>query len=348
MTQVKHLQEAYAELLRPELWNWPDDDDEAYPVPSPIESTQVCEEGEEMISTTDSENDDEMPGEAMDDSIILAIIDHVFSERSYRAEHDSPIHHFNWLGRPVWQRSTTVPKDSLVFIQGRPKTAWIREDYRVQPILNRAMQFVDPVVVIPNDGDTSFLELKGTALARAAVGRVYKLYSPHGRWVIDDSEETEELITDHGEFAFHTLDTVAIGRGFISHGSVRTPSDWLEEAALNAEAEADRARKLYWKATPSRLEPTSRSGASSGAEGSGLCDGVAFGLQGDMPVTPVVCLPTTVSNAVLDVQPGRVPTPLVDGISDSAVIHLSNRVPEGLSGGVLDSFFETHRLRGKP
>lgn len=29
---MKHLQEAYAELLRPELWNWPDDDDEAYPL----------------------------------------------------------------------------------------------------------------------------------------------------------------------------------------------------------------------------------------------------------------------------------------------------------------------------
>lgn len=374
LTQMIPLQDPYADLLRPSSWNWADDNEEECPLPSPIEFTQDSGEGEErMPSTADSENAYEVHTGARSDPTIQDTIDNVYVWRSYRVEYDSTIHHFNWLGQPVWQRSTTAPADSLVFIQGKPKTAWSLGDYRVQSILNRAMHFVDPVVAILDDRDASLLNLKGTALAQAAIGRVYRLYSPHGQWMTDEAEETEETILDHGDSRFHTSSTLAIGSGYIVHGSIRTPSAWFKDAALNAEA--SHPRKLHWKPMPSRLglsfgedarpklhdlpyRPSVRLPAATSTavqdnsadrlpsvpvdESSRVLanshkEGTSFDLDDDVPARPVVRLPPTIPNAALDDLPNRTSSILVDGISDAVAHARSNRVSGDPSEGDFDS-----------
>lgn len=54
--------------------------------------------------------------------------------------------------------------------------------YRVHSILNRAIQYTDPVLLLLADEvKPDILHLHGSELVRAASGGVYKYYSPHGR-----------------------------------------------------------------------------------------------------------------------------------------------------------------------
>lgn len=136
---------------------------------SSASATSIC---------TTPEDGREVSSETKKAIAIQGALDDAYAWRDYNMECDGSTHHFNWLGQPIWERSSTSPAASLVFMQGKPKTAWALEDFRVQSVLNRAIRFVDPVAVVLEDGDASFLELEGTALEKAATGRVYKFYSP--------------------------------------------------------------------------------------------------------------------------------------------------------------------------
>lgn len=177
------------------------------------------------------------------------------------------------------------------------------------------MQFVDPVVVFVDNGDASFLEMNGSALARAAMGRVYKIYSPHGRWVTDANEDMEGMMLDHGTSCSYTLDAVAIGTGYIPHGLIRTPSVWFEDAASEAEVEVGLLHRLRWKAAPSRLGPKCVSSSEkpnpptipgdSGAARTELSGVVPIDLDGGTFNRPSIRLPAAVSTAIQDDSPGR-------------------------------------------
>ena len=61
--------------------------------------------------------------------------------------YDEHVHHFNWLGDPVYQASATTPAESLSIICGGPKVPKEKEKLWIGSILSRAYQYLDPIVV---------------------------------------------------------------------------------------------------------------------------------------------------------------------------------------------------------
>ncbi|KAI2239273.1 hypothetical protein LOZ14_002643 [Ophidiomyces ophidiicola] len=97
---------------------------------------------------------------------------------------DPGIHHFNWLGRPVSERSHTPPEVSLVVITSSPKP-WMHDISRAGAMMRQALTYVDPVLF---KGDKSILSrFRGHALMQALRGRVCQFYTPNGTWQKDQN-----------------------------------------------------------------------------------------------------------------------------------------------------------------
>nr|KMM65884.1 hypothetical protein CPAG_02225 [Coccidioides posadasii RMSCC 3488] len=92
------------------------------------------------------------------------------------------VHHFNWLGEPISERSFTPPEVSLFVILTPPKP-WLNSTSRVGTILRQAMKFVDPVLYDGEWGDLA--RYRGHELLRAITGRVFQFYTAEGVWLQD-------------------------------------------------------------------------------------------------------------------------------------------------------------------
>lgn len=136
------------------------------------------------------------------------------------------IHHFNWLGSPVFGYSATPAVISLLFLLSEPKVPAAGDEYRLEAIMRRAMVFVDPVFVYLNNGWGS-LCLRGSDLIRWATGRVFKFYSPHGHWGQDDREIVDDTRVDDGNLGNYVADDMAAGNGFIRLFSIRSRAQWF-------------------------------------------------------------------------------------------------------------------------
>lgn len=136
------------------------------------------------------------------------------------------IHHFNWLGSPVFGYSATPAVISLLFLLSEPKVPATGDEYRLEAIMRRAMVFVDPVFVYLNNGWGS-LCLRGSELIRWATGRVFKFYTPHGHWGQDDREIVDDTRVDDGNLGNYVADDMAAGNGFIRLFSIRSRAQWL-------------------------------------------------------------------------------------------------------------------------
>ena len=88
------------------------------------------------------------------------------------------IHHFNWLGQPVMERSHTTPEVSLFVILTGPK-ACLADATRNSVVLKEAMGFIDPVLYA---GPWDALSLHGHELLKAITGWVYPFYTAAGIW----------------------------------------------------------------------------------------------------------------------------------------------------------------------
>ena len=136
------------------------------------------------------------------------------------------IHHFNWLGSPVFGYSATPAVISLLFLLSEPKVPAIGDEYRLEAIMRRAMVLVDPVFVYLNDGWGS-LCLRGSELIRWATGRAFKFYTPNGHWSQDDREIADDTRVDDGNLGNYVADDMAAGNGFIRLFSIRSRVQWF-------------------------------------------------------------------------------------------------------------------------
>ncbi|WEW57696.1 hypothetical protein PRK78_003163 [Emydomyces testavorans] len=92
------------------------------------------------------------------------------------------IHHFNWLGQPILQRSYTTPEESLFVIITPPKPL-LNSVSRIGAILRQAMRYVDPVLY---DGKWDDLaKRRGHALLQTITGHAFQFYTEKGTWQQD-------------------------------------------------------------------------------------------------------------------------------------------------------------------
>lgn len=151
------------------------------------------------VQTTTSEDMDEKLPRSFgitNTSIMLQEVYNTFGWRRYSVDIESRIHHFNWFGEPVYQRSSTVPADSLAIILAEPKVPESTGDMRVQALFRRAWTFLDVVVVALENAQRHLLLRRGSQLQQAVTNLTYKYYTTHGRWTIDAEEDPSKVAVD--------------------------------------------------------------------------------------------------------------------------------------------------------
>lgn len=103
-----------------------------------------------------------------------------YRKREEFDEIDPKIHHWNWLGYPVYERTLTPPADSLAFLQTTPKAPMRTKRYRIRAIMNNAMELIDPVVVKLEKATKGFCLCTDQSLykhARAGLGTIFPTWS---------------------------------------------------------------------------------------------------------------------------------------------------------------------------
>lgn len=182
-------------------------------------------------------------------------VDNIFADREAWVEADAGIHHFNWMGLRTYTHSATSPSDSLAIILAKSKS--LRgSSVRIQSIMNRAVMYIDPVLVLMDDIDENLFELRGSELVRASTGRVFKFYSAHGRWLDDPSDPSEETTTDFGSIQTYEAPTLAIGNGFVESSNICSVVDWSkcrDDVSHASGGLTSLPRKMGWKPKSSSL-----------------------------------------------------------------------------------------------
>ncbi|KAJ5875855.1 uncharacterized protein N7529_001439 [Penicillium soppii] len=176
-----------------------------------------------------------------------------FDYRDGCIETDSRIHHFDWVGRPIYEHSATCPSDSLAIIMTKPKNIHTPGMVRQKALLNCAFQYIDPVIVVLDDTVPDLLELRGAKLAQASAGRVHKFYSAHGRWLEDSRDSSEENTLDFGHIEVYESDHVAIGNGFVESSPIQSTSQWVSKIPDAPERARAMPRMRTFKPQPSPL-----------------------------------------------------------------------------------------------
>ncbi|KAE8145080.1 hypothetical protein BDV25DRAFT_144993 [Aspergillus avenaceus] len=171
-----------------------------------------------------------------------------FSFRDTYVQGDSgkETHHFNWLGSPVFESSLTPATISLLFQLAPPKNPKLGDEIWFEGIMRRAMTYVDPVIVYLEKGIED-LTRRGMDLVQFATGRTYKLYSPHGRWILDELEWDEGTLLDDGSMEIYTTRHVVCGNGITTYGGIRTRDRWESDKTQLYQASTTSAYKFRLK-----------------------------------------------------------------------------------------------------
>lgn len=101
-----------------------------------------------------------------------------------------PFHHFNFLGHPVYQKSSTPAEVSLWLAMTSHKKHPFDTFSRQGVITSQATKLIDPFVYL---GQDDVFEQSGTQLRNAVVGLVEKAYDNQGTWLYDGYDEDEEV-----------------------------------------------------------------------------------------------------------------------------------------------------------
>lgn len=244
-----------------ELWGWAHGATDS--TSSAPEETQyeLCESTNASSSYERSLSDDELywgqltPNTASEvSSVAQQSVDTIFADRQAWIEADEDIHHFNWMGMRTYTHSSTSPCDSLAKILAKPKNPQGSATWRILSLLNRAGDYIDPVVVLLDDTENALFNLRGSELVRASTGRVFKYYSPHGTWLEDPEDSGEATSTDFGNVQTYGATDLAIGNGFVESSAIRSVSQWAE--CRNEACDASWGRfpqRVTWVRRPSRL-----------------------------------------------------------------------------------------------
>ncbi|KAL1996853.1 hypothetical protein VTN49DRAFT_7718 [Thermomyces lanuginosus] len=217
------------------------------------------------ISSTEekAEDDDERAeteASTSDESDVNAAISDEFCSRISRildaADGSDQIHHFNWNGNAVAEPCATPPEHSMLYILSRPKVSTPRDQMRIDSIMNRASELVDPVLYAGNN--ESNLSRTGQDLVNHINGEVFRFYTPHGAWSAD---EVDSVLTDNGSLEVYRNKFWVVANGFYRHPLVPTRDDKrdlrmdLEESLVNRNAwnfQQKHARRQYSQSALSR------------------------------------------------------------------------------------------------
>lgn len=212
--------------------------------------------GEEIHEYVESVNDET---ESVDEDMQLLQsneLGHTTDEYNWRMkieQTDSAIHHWNWLGNPVYERTATPPAESLAFMQAVPKAPMGRDRHRVESIMNRAMELIDPVLVKIDGGNKRLLEMHGSELIRACDGRVSNLYPLHGQWMHHPDGNEHNVFPDLGGCSgFVGSPDYAVGNGIFGNRLINRDDwrEWQMEIIATNKATGDLPRKLTWERPP--------------------------------------------------------------------------------------------------
>ncbi|KIX00002.1 uncharacterized protein Z518_10929 [Rhinocladiella mackenziei CBS 650.93] len=102
------------------------------------------------------------------------------------------VHHFNFFGRPVYDKSSTTPAAIIAVLKSSPKhfAKTDPRDLRIHTTVSSASLFLDPVLYY---GDADVLnKLRGSALENAVIGQCLKFYSRAGWWTMDRWSKDED------------------------------------------------------------------------------------------------------------------------------------------------------------
>ncbi|KAL3470902.1 hypothetical protein BJX99DRAFT_263761 [Aspergillus californicus] len=125
------------------------------------------------------------------------------------------IHHFNWFGVPVYERSYTPPEVSLWFMQTKPKAVinGSPDSRRKFVLVKEAKTWIDPVCM-DNSCGGDLPRHAGTLLSYAK-NRTKKFYSPHGWWCADIKERDNIDSIDDGSPGIYWDQTKHVGSGML-------------------------------------------------------------------------------------------------------------------------------------
>ncbi|KAJ9291700.1 hypothetical protein DTO021C3_601 [Paecilomyces variotii] len=236
-------------LLKPENFNWADEDDDevseetlhsqsqvetdAEPIrvnipggPLIVDSSQIrCQTPEPGQESQTREDEDPFPVphvEESEDQMLRANVEAEFSYRDQMTAWASTtgwnIHHFNWFGEAVYEYSDTPPAVSLWYIVSEPKVSRLYDEMRVQAILTRALKFIDPVIYYGRDWRD--MRRRGQDFIRAVTGNVFKCYTLHGMWREDQNHFDEGTRIDEGIMESYGTEEYVIANGFTVHSAV--------------------------------------------------------------------------------------------------------------------------------
>ena len=106
-----------------------------------------------------------------------------------KIEHERVLHHLNFFGQPVYEKSSTPPEVSLcVAVHGLRAEAWPWES-RQGVIYRQASNFLDPFFY---EGPQEWLSTMSLGeLRNRSIGYAQKVYHPHGTWICDRYEEDD-------------------------------------------------------------------------------------------------------------------------------------------------------------
>ncbi|GAD94090.1 predicted protein [Paecilomyces variotii No. 5] len=243
-------------LLKPEHFNWADEDDyddpseEVQPPsqmreneeqtsidmtsgPLIIDSSRIrCqtpEPGQEPQVHREDIIDSSQDVEASEEQMLRENVQAEFGYRDQTAAWASmagcDIHHFNWFGEAVFEYCDTPPAVSLWYIMSEPKVSPLYDEMRVQSILCRALKCIDPVVYYGRDWRD--LRRRGQDFIRAVTGSVFKCYTLHGTWRSDERHFGEGTRMDEGAMESYGADEYVTANGFTMHPAVMNRTERL-------------------------------------------------------------------------------------------------------------------------
>lgn len=197
--------------------------------------------GSSISSIEEQKVEDGMEAHMPDESDDKAIVSNEFCSRISRileeADGSDQIHHFNWNGNAVKEPCATPPEHSMLYIVSRPKVSSPRDQMRIDSVMNRASELVDPVLYAGNDEHN--LARTGQDLVNHINGEVFRFYTPHGSW---SEKEVDSVLTDNGSLEVYRNKFWVVANGFYKHPSVPTRDEKrnmrmeLEEGVVNTSA----------------------------------------------------------------------------------------------------------------
>lgn len=159
-------------------------------------------------------------------------------------------HHLNFLGHPVYHKSSTPAEVSLWLAFTSHKKRIFHPFSRQGVTASQATKYIDPFVYL---GPEAFLKRSGSELRNAVTGYVEKAYDSLGTWPYDSLFDEDDNVPRTAE-----LSRSYVYRDWASTGELQAPH-WMSrddcgDTILNDDGKGSYTSKPgYFKRTPSKL-----------------------------------------------------------------------------------------------